>query len=156
NQIWVINLTSNPPALAAGVNPIAISGAALDASSTADGRFLVVCDGGPGNLVSVVDTTNRVESSTLNVGAACGARDVCSDGSVLVASVDAHTVRRLVIDAAGHLTDTGQHLSADAANVYCSPNGAAGVAMSMSGHLRSFRTSGMVGVSDRNLPAYGG
>jgi hypothetical protein len=155
HHVWVIDLTSIPPQLAPGTNPIALSGLGLDVASTADGRFLVVCDSGFTNLISVVDVAGRVESSTFNIGARCSAVDVCSDGSVLVAA-DGASVVRLAIDAAGHLSDTGQRLSSvDAANVYCSPNGGAGVAQSISGHLRSFRVSGMIGVSDRNLSTYG-
>src|SRR5436190_6851497 len=49
-HVWVVDLTSSPPQLAQGTNPIVLSGRGLDIAATADGRFLVVCDGGLENL----------------------------------------------------------------------------------------------------------
>lgn len=155
-HVWVVDLTSIPPQLAQGTNPIAISGLGVDLASTADGRFLVVCDSGFVNLVSVIDVAGRVESSTFNVGASCNSVDVCSDGSVLVASSGAEFVRRLVIDQTGHLSNTGETLFVvEPGNVYCSPDGRAGVAMSHNGQLRSFRIPGLMPVSTRSRSAYG-
>ena len=155
-QLWVVDLTSVPPQLAPGINPIVISNPGEDVAATADGRFLVICDGGTFTPVSVVDTQSRSEVDTLSLGGSCNSVDVCSTGSVLVTS-HAGTVRRLIIDAAGQLSDTGESLSVPngAQNVVCSPDGAAGVAVGAARSIRSFRIPGLIPVSDRVISQNG-
>ena len=107
-HVWSIDLANL--ALAAGVNPTFISNRGEDNSLSPDGRFLVVCDGAFTQPVSVVDTATRVQVDTFNLGHDCNSVDVCDDGSVLVTSLLQKNVRRLLLDAAGNLSDTGETL----------------------------------------------
>jgi hypothetical protein len=56
NQIFVIDLTTSPPSLAGGTNPIPISNVGEDLSISPDGKFLVVAGGsnGPFEPISVI------------------------------------------------------------------------------------------------------
>jgi hypothetical protein len=157
HRVWVIDLTSSPPQLAAGVNPISISGFGTDVAATPDGQFLVVANGGlTPPSISVVDLAART-SSSFNPGVPAHAVDVCSDGSVLIASaLTGGGIRRFKIDAAGHLTDAGDGLFvANPYNVYCAPGAASGIAMTFDGQIQTFRIPGLTPVSHRTLPAYG-
>jgi len=156
HHIWIFDLDSGPPHLALGSNPIPMTNHGEDMVLTADGRFLVVCDGGLPDPISVIDTANRLEVSTFALGTSCNSVDVCGNGDVLVSSTTG-VVRRLVLDTTGHLHDTGQSLPVtDASNVYCSPDSTAGVAVTFDGHMRSFHVAGLAPVSLRAMSAYGG
>lgn len=146
SQVWVIDLASSPPRLASGTNPIRISNFGEDTSLTPDERFLVVCDGGNVQPVSVIDIASRKEIETFSLGSDCNSVDVCSDGSVLVSSFKAGQVRRLLVDGAGRLTDTGDVLSVSGPNnVICAPGGASGVAITGRGdQIHSFTIPGLV------------
>jgi DNA-binding beta-propeller fold protein YncE len=149
--LWVIDLSASPPALAAGVNPIPISNQGEDLALTPDGRFLVVCDGGLVQPVSVVDVASRMEIDTLDLGISCNAVDVCEDGSVLISSQSDGKVHRLVLDEAGQLSDTGEAVSADSPiNVVCAPGGRSGVAIE--DQVRSFLVPGLAPVDAPNIP----
>jgi hypothetical protein len=139
-NLWVIDLSGPFPALAAGTNPIPISNPGEDIAVSPDGRYLVVCDGNATAPVSVVDIDARAEVSTFDLGHDCNSVDVCPDGSVLVTSVFGTALRRLTLDAAGILTDTGEAIfSDDPNNVVCAPGGGAGVLVERgAGRLRSF------------------
>jgi len=150
-QIWVIDLTTSPPALAAGINPIPISNYGEDTELSLDGRFLVVTDGSNVQPVSVVDLETRTEVATFALGTDANAVDVCEDGSVLVTS-NAGSVRRLRLDASGQLTDTGDSLSlTNAVNVYCAPGGATGIAVGGGDMLQSFTIPGLAPLHSQPL-----
>jgi hypothetical protein len=80
--------------------------------------------------------------------------DICSDSSVLVTSFFANNVRRLTINGAGALTDTGDVLplltSPD--NVSCAPNAKSGVVLTSNG-VTSFTIPGLPLVDTRPLSA---
>jgi hypothetical protein len=160
SRVWVVDLASTPARIAPGTNPIVISGAGGDLAATPDGRFLVACAGYPNTTLSVIDAAARAERGTFDLGAICSAVDVCRDGSVLVASNSTGRIRRLVIDAAGNVSDTGESLAASGpVNVYCSPDGQSGVAVtsqSAGSAVRSFRVPGMAPVSQRSLSGANG
>jgi hypothetical protein len=159
SRLWLVDLTATPPHLASGTNPIPLSNRGLDVASTADGRFLVVCDGTELGPISVVDMLARAEVGTLELGTSCTSVDLCSDGTVLVTSDNPGQVRKLVIDAAGHLTDTGLSLLVtDPMNVYCSPGSTSGVVVSLTGDniIRSFTLPGLSPVNGRNLLTFTG
>ena len=151
-QIWVIDLTTSPPSLAAGTNPIPISNRGEDTSITPDEKFLVVCDGRNVQPVSVVDIAARREVDTFALGSACNSVDVCSDGSVLVTS-GRREVRRLTIDGSGTLSDTGEVLNIDVPNnVFCSPGGESGILISRdTDRILSFTIPGLAPVDQRAL-----
>lgn len=115
-RVWVIDLTTAPPSLASGTNPIPVSVFAEDLSLSRDQKFLLVADGGgSGQPLSVVDVAQQKEINTLSLGATSNpsAVEVCPDGSVLVVERTSGTttrIRRYTIDGAGNLTDTGQVL----------------------------------------------
>lgn len=104
SNLTVADLSTVPPTLAAGSNPIPISNPGEDTALSADGKFLVVCDGSLIVPVSVVDVATKTEISTLDTGSDCDSVDVCSDNSVLITSVRAGTVERLQLSASGVLT----------------------------------------------------
>ena len=91
-NLWVVDLTTMPPTLAGGTNPIPMSNSAgEDVALTADGAYAVVCDGSGLTPVSVVSVASQTEVDSLNLGHDCNSVDVCDDGSVLVTSVDGGT-----------------------------------------------------------------
>lgn len=147
-RIWVVDLTSSPPALAAGINPIAISNNALDTALTADGRYLLVCGNTTTTFdgqVSVVDVESRTEIETFDSVGYCASVDVCDDNSVLVGDAPMR-VRRLVVDGNGGLTDTGDLLAFSdfPGNVHCAPGSATGLAVGgTDGFLQSFAIPGL-------------
>ncbi len=124
SQLWVIDL-SDPPQLASGTNPIAISNTGWDIALTPAGDYLAIC-GDPG-LVSLVDPNTRAEIDTFDLGHGCNAIDVCADGSVLISYSDLFTnefkLRRLLLSEAGELADTGDVRTFEAYNVECNPGG---------------------------------
>src|SRR5918996_5929991 len=122
NQVFVIDLTTSPPSLAGGTNPIPISNSGLDLSISPDGKFLVVSGGNAIEPISVIDIAAQAEIGTFPTGEGTTSVEVCTDGSVLAASFLGDTVRRLTLSGAGTLTDTGEVLSIIAPmNVYCAP-----------------------------------
>lgn len=143
HQVYVIDLTTSPPALASGTNPIPTSNLGEDLAITPDGNFLLVVDGYggiPPEPISVIDINARAEVSTLNTGTDNTSIDVCDDGTVLVGSFSSNVVRRLAMDASGFLSTTGDQLSVDSPmNVYCAPGSGAGVVVSAgAGGVTSF------------------
>jgi len=152
-RVWVIDLTGPAPALAAGTNPIVISNFGEDLSLTPDGRFLVVADGLATQPVSVVDLETRTEVDTLAVGSNPISVEVCGDGSVLVASFNDGTVRRLTIDASGQLTDTGEVLTLGEPpmNLLCAPGSQIGLVITSEGTVATFTIPGLTQVASREL-----
>ncbi len=153
NEIFVIDLAASPPRLAEGTNPIRISNLGEDLAISPDGKFLVVSDGNAVQPISVVDIGSRTEIHTLSVGSDTNSVDVCRDGSVLVTS-STGAVRRLTIDSAGALKDTGETLSLDGEpnNVFCAPNSASGlVVTTLSGSMTSFTVPDLKRVDTRAL-----
>ncbi len=149
SNLWVIDLNLSPPALAAGTNPVPISNLGQDAALSADETRLVVCGGGP--LVSVVDLATRAEIDTFDLGHDCQSVDVCIDGSVLVGFFsfmnNERSVRRLVLDQAGQLTDSGQSLVPDfPTNVHCAPDGKTALVLQLGWDVSSFTNPGLTGL----------
>ncbi|MEJ2720863.1 MAG: FlgD immunoglobulin-like domain containing protein [bacterium] len=155
-HVWVIELGQTPPILSPWGNPIPISNAGEELEITADGRFLVVCDGSDSHPISVVDVASRTEVSTFALGTDCSSISLCDDGtSVLVASLHECNVRRLTIDGAGYLTDTGEMLLLDDDNpwdCYCAPGSQSGVAVTRgAAAVHSFTVPGLQPVNTRSL-----
>jgi len=141
SRIHVIDLTASPPSLAGGPNPIPISNFGEDTSISPDGQFLVVCDGGVPQPISVIDIATQAEVSTFSLPSDCNSVEVCSDRSVLATSSRTGGVYRLTIDHAGTLTDTGEVLFGDWTpnNVVCAPGGTSGyVVLGFQAQIRSF------------------
>jgi hemolysin type calcium-binding protein len=160
SQVWVIDLTTLPPSLAGGTNPIPISNFGDDLSISPDGKFLIVADGTPFTQpISVINIAAQAEVSTFFRAADPLSVDVCSDGSVLVTSfipaLERATVRRLNLSAGGTLTDTGEKLSVGngPTNVYCAPGAASGVAIRQFpvGGVTSFTIPGLAEIDNRSL-----
>jgi Divergent InlB B-repeat domain len=155
SEVFVIDLTTSPPSLAGGTNPIPISNYGEDLSISPNGRFLVVSDGSAFQPISVIDIAAQVEISTLSVGSDTNSVDVCSDGSVLATSSIYGTVRRLTISGTGTLTDTGEVLVAggdEPNNVFCAPSGNTGIVITRDADkIRSFRIPGLGLVHTRAL-----
>lgn len=158
-QVWVIDLTASPPALASGPNPIPIANLGEDTVLSPDGRFLLVCDGSEPDPVSVIDVATRTQVHTFDLGTDCNSIDVCEDGSVLVTSFSfaTRTVRRLTLGATGNLADTGETLSLGSSlhgpnNVYCAPGGRTGIVLNrLPQEIRSFTIPGLQEVDIRPL-----
>ena len=151
SRIHVIDLAALT--LASGTNPIGISNFGEDTSITPDQKFLVVSDGSAVQPISVVDIATRTQISTFSLGTDANSVDVCSDGSVLATSLRSDNVRRLTVDGAGALTDTGDVLSApDPNNVFCAPGGTSGIVVTRgAGDMRSFTIPGLSSVDSRSL-----
>jgi hypothetical protein len=82
---------------------------------------------------------------------------VFHDGSVLVGTFSPSAIRRLVIDAAGNITDTGESRGAfSPSNVYCAPDARSGIVVDNSDSIRSFRIPGLEPVYSADLTNYGG
>lgn len=157
-RVWVIDLTTSPPSLAGGTNPIGISNPGEELTVTPDGRFLLVNNGaGVPHPISVIDIAARVQTSTHLIGTDIVSNDICDDGSsVLVASVSGHNVRRLRLAADGTLSDTGEALplgvTSKPLNVYCAPGSNAGLVVNFSDNtFRSFTIPGLALVDTRVL-----
>jgi len=147
--LWVIDLTSSPPTLAPGINPIPISNNGEDTELSIDGRYLLVTDGSAFQPVSVVDLATRAEVDTLSRGADFTSVDACEDGSVLVTSFAQASVQRLSLDSSGQLSDTGESLPLEgASNVYCAPGAATGFGIG-GGQLQSFTVPGLAPLDTR-------
>lgn len=124
--VWAIDLTTDPPSLAAGTNPIPVSCAAEDLVLTADDRYLLVTDGSGSDPVCVVNVEGRQEVA-VSASQGWNAVSVCSDGTVLLAShangqIAAH---RLELD--GSLVDLGLVLPVESPiTLACAPTGGFG------------------------------
>jgi hypothetical protein len=157
-DVWVIDLTQHPPALAAGTNrivsPLGPVSFVEDLSLTADGRFLLASDGSANTPIGVINTATRTLVSTFSFLGDHNSIEVCDNGSVLVSSFFSQIVKRLTISATGTLTDTGQSLVVpEPNNVTCARGGATAVAVSRTtADLRSFVVNGMSLVSTQVLP----
>ncbi|MBI3909479.1 MAG: hypothetical protein HY320_00930 [Armatimonadetes bacterium] len=158
-RVWVLDLTSVPPRLASGTNPIPISNVGEDLAITPDQRYLVVCDGSQPAPVAVVDIATRTQISTFYTGTASNSIDVCQDGSVLVTSAPTSRAQRLMIDSTGNLTDTGEVLSGlyGPMNIYGAPGSATGLVVSYyTRDVRSFAIPWLSPIAARALTgAYG-
>jgi Ca2+-binding RTX toxin-like protein len=156
NQVFVIDLTTSPPGLAGGTNPISISNLGSDLSISPDGKFLVV---GSSEPISVIDIAARAEISTFFTGFDTSSVDVCSDGSVLITSFDLDATHRLTLSGTGTLTDTGEVLPLSVGrptNVYCAPGAQSGVAIEIGGGdfigaVTSFTIPGLSAVDIRTF-----
>lgn len=153
-RLWALDMEAIPVRLAPPPNPIHLSNPGEDIAVGPGGRYLVACDGSGTAPIAVVDAATGQEVSTFSLGTDCNSVDVCANGSVLVTSSNAGLVRRLVLDAAGHLSDTGESLAAAyPMNVYCSPASTAGMVVTFSpGTVQTFLTSGMTHVDTRVVP----
>jgi hypothetical protein len=152
-EVFVIDLTTSPSTLAAGTNPIPISNSGFDLSISPDGKLLVVSGGSaPTDLISVIDIAAQAEVNTFP-GTDTTSVDVCSDGSVLSASIRTDMLRRLTLSGAGILIDTGESLSVSAPmNVYCAPGAKSGVVIrEFGGGVTSFTIPGLSEVDTRSL-----
>lgn len=152
SKVFVIDLTTTPPSLAGGTNPIPISNFGEDLALSPDGKFLLVCDGSAVQPISVIDIAARVEIGIFDTGSDNNSIDVCSDGSVLVTSASGG-VRRLTINGSGVLTDTGETLAVSGPqNVYCAPGARSGLVISYWDNLvQSFMIPGLAAVDARAL-----
>jgi thrombospondin type 3 repeat protein len=153
--VHAIDLEATPPAAAPPEDGIAIDNTGEDLALTPDGRFLLACDGSGVAPVVVIDVATRTPIESFNLGTDCTSVDVCADGSVLVTSQTVGLVRRLEIDASGHLRDTGVRLEASAAhNVACAPDGRSAVVLSgvPSPGVTSFTLPGLVPVERHVAP----
>jgi hypothetical protein len=139
-QVYVIDLSATPPVLAAGTNPISVSNDAEDLSITPDGNFLVVTGGSGATAISVVDIAARTEIGTFPSPA--NGVDVCNDNSVLIVS-DGNGVRRLTVDGAGNLSDTGESLASGTNNVSCVAGALTGVTGDYFAAVNSFAIPGL-------------
>jgi DNA-binding beta-propeller fold protein YncE len=152
SRVWVIDMTGPAPVLAAGTNPIPISNPGEDLALTADQKYLLVCDGDGDFPLSVVDIAARAEIGTFAVPNGVNSVDVRSDGSVLITSFFGNRVRRLAIDGAGTLTDTGESLGVYfPENVYHAPGNAAGIVVGRFGFITSFTIPGLTQVDTRTV-----
>jgi Ca2+-binding RTX toxin-like protein len=159
-KVFVIDLTTSPPSLAGGTNPIPISGAGEDLSISPDGKFLVVA---PGTFpttdpLSVIDIATQAEVSTFFTGdESSDSVEVCSDGSVLITSfLESGTVRRLTLGGSGVLTDTGEVLPVRfPTNVSCAPGARSGIVIRLS-EVTSFVIPGLAEVDERFLSGASG
>ena len=159
DEITVIDLTTTPPSLAAGPNPVPISNNGEDTSLSPNEDFLVVCDGSAIQPVSVIDIATQTEIDTLSLGpnADCNSVEVCSDGTVLATSFNRDFVSKLVIDESGQLTDTGEKLQINnPMNTVCAPdaNTAIVTTSSTSRVATSFTVADMQAVTTRNIPGF--
>jgi hypothetical protein len=151
-QVWVIDLSGPAPALAEGTNPIVISNPGEDLAISPDGQYLVVCDGGFPYPVSVVDIATRAEIGTFDLAVPFKALDIAPDGSVIVASGFFGDILRLLLDAAGVLTDTGESLPfTNPFNVYAAPGGSHGIVLGGAPELLSFGIPGMAALDTAAL-----
>lgn len=121
NEIWFIDLTTNPPSLASGVNPLYTPRGALDLALTPDGRYLLATSGNGlatgGTGMGVIDVHNRTVASVREfLPYSPTAVEVAPDGSVLVAELHVSqasyaesVVRRFTLNN-GKLADTGDSI----------------------------------------------
>jgi hypothetical protein len=151
STVSVVDLAATPPVLGGAPNPIPIANLGEDTALSPDEKFLLVCDGSAPAAISVIRVANQTQVSTFNTGD-CNSIDVCSDNSVLVTSFNTNRVRRLVLSAAGTLSDTGESLSSPIPNnVTCAPGATSGIVMQRNGTVTSFKIPGLTPVTTRTL-----
>jgi DNA-binding beta-propeller fold protein YncE len=159
-EVFVIDLTTSPPRLAGGRNPIPVSNNGAELAISPDGKFLLVSDGGVSESISVIEIASQTEINTLIVGSDTTSIEVCSDGSVLATSVIDQTVRRLTLSDTGALTDTGERLSFEDGpnNVVCAPDGMSGLVIirDYPSGIQSFRVPGLEAADARPLSGTSG
>lgn len=154
-EIYVIDLSTSPPGLAAGPNPIPISTNAEDLALTPDGAYLLATDGNQNLPISVVDVANRTEVFTLEAGFAPNSVDVSATGDVLVTSVGG-LLRRYELQPDGSLTATGDSATtSDPNNVVIAPGGITAVVINRGGGgtLQSFSVAGLTPLDEVELSA---
>ncbi len=161
-EVWVIDLTGLPPALAGGINPILLSDEASDNTITPDQKFLLVS--GRDDQISVVDIASRSEIAPFVApGKFYTAVEACSDGSILATDFLNGKVERLTIDSGGTLAFTGESMPPiRAVNAACAPDAASAIGVRSSfttlppiGLIRSAWIPGLATVDDRVLPGQG-
>ena len=119
-RVTVVDLTTTVPSLAGAPNPISNFGS--DTALSPDGKFLVVCEAGGFDPMSVIDVATQTLVSTFPAGGDCNSVDICSNGSVLITSTLNKTLRRLTLSPSGVLSSTGESVAvSNPDNVYCSP-----------------------------------
>ncbi len=145
SRLWLVDLEQSPPALATGTNPIALSALGQDVDLSADGRYALVCGGT--DIVSVVDLATRAEVDTFDLGHGCQSVEVCDDGSVLVGWMsvpDGQLVRRLLLDAMGQLTNSGDSFVPDfPTNVHCAPGAESALILQLGWDVSSVSVAGL-------------
>ncbi len=160
-QVWIIDLTGLPPALAVGINPIPLSDEASDNTITPDQKFLLVS--GRSDQISVVDIASRSEITPFVApGKFYTAVEACSDGSIL-ATRFLEGVDRLTIDGGGTLAFTGESMPPiRAVNAACAPDAASAIGVREGftflppiGLIRSALIPGLATVDDRELVGQG-
>ena len=98
--VYVLDLTTTPPSLASGTNPITISNYGEDIAMTMDGQFLVVNDGSASQPISVIDVASRTEISTFTPsGDPTLCSDVLDNAQNVLAGGLSYNVRLLEIDS---------------------------------------------------------
>jgi DNA-binding beta-propeller fold protein YncE len=150
-RISVIDLAATPPRLAEGVSRITISNAGQDMAITPDGRFLIVAGGGNPAPLCVINIEERRQVSTFSTGGDNNSVAVAEDGSVLASSRNSGRIRRLTINDAGVLTNTGDFLAfSQPNNVVPAPGGMFGVGVGRAGgRFGSFAIAGMSSIDVR-------
>lgn len=116
-QIWVIDLTQSPPALAAGTNPIVVSSPAQDIAISPDERFLVASGGSEigtfgdreGPAVSV-DLATRTQLSQVFLPRSPNSIEICDDGETVIVTAPGTDgfIAKLLLDSNGNLSNTGE------------------------------------------------
>ncbi|HSB78367.1 MAG TPA: hypothetical protein VLM91_06250, partial [Candidatus Methylomirabilis sp.] len=156
--IYVIDLTTSPPSLAGGTNPITLSHNGLDLALSADDKFLLVAGGAQSpNPISVIDLATLAEVSTFSTGAYANAIDVCEDGLVLVTSPTLGEVSLFRMDVTGSVVNVVQQpFIGYPINVYCAPGSKSGVAVDGLGSVQSFALPGLTQVGIATLSTASG
>jgi len=152
-QVWVIDLTTPSPTLASGTNPIPVSARGGDLALSPDQRYLIVTGNSP-TPTSVVDLATRTEIGTYTFGIGVSSAEVASDGSVLASHFVSTSVRRLMLDGFGNLSDTGELLNTSSSPFNCivAPGGQFGVAvLFLNARVVSFEIQGMTSVDEQLL-----
>lgn len=158
SRIWVIDLATSPPALAAGTNPIRIANPGEDLALSPDGRYLLVCDGINTFPVSVIDIDQRREVQALHLGVDSCSIDVGPDGTVLVTSFNSRIIRRLSFDSgAGVLSGpTGSTAFNQPNNVHIAPTGTWAAALGRTTRqLMTLTIGDLATTATRTLPGTG-
>jgi len=129
-SVWFIDLEGPHPKPATGTNPILTSDRGLGLAVSQDQKRLLVC--GARARISVIDIASREEIAVFNLGSGCDAIDVCTDGTVLVATSERGVVRSLILEDDGSLRDSTRRLAVGGGwattpwSVACDPGGTTG------------------------------
>ncbi len=156
-RVSVIDLAASPPRLADGISRIPISNAGQDLALTHDERFLIVAGGGATAPLCVIDVEQRRQVSTLSTSSDNNSVEVAEDGSILASSRNSNRIRRMTIDDAGMLTNTGEFVAFSQPNNVCAaPGGMFGVGIGRAGGtFGSFAVDGMSPVDLRAEDDFG-